>query len=120
DHRPVRLGKIVTCVRYFICRRPAPLCRVAVGLRASVFAIDGKTGRRFDRRPIASDLDRTESDLAQSALDGWYRDRNSRLPASVVRTRRHTLLPGSPGKSTGCAVGLADGRYRAGDAGRYQ
>ena len=46
--------------------------------------------------------------------------RNSRLLALVVCTSRYAVLPGSPGKPAGGAVGCANGRHRVGDAGRFQ
>ena len=102
-HRPVRLRQILARLRHPVRRRPAALCRIAVGLRAPVPAIDGKAGRRPDRRPVAGDFDRAESHLAQPALDRRHRHRNPRLPAPAVRARRHALLPGPPGKSAGGA-----------------
>jgi excinuclease ABC subunit A len=51
DHRAVRLGQVLTRLRHPVRRGPAALCRVAVGLRPAVFAVDGKAGCRSDRRP---------------------------------------------------------------------
>ena len=42
---------------------PAPLCRVAVGLRPAVPVDDGKARCRHHRRPVAGDLHRAEVDL---------------------------------------------------------
>ena len=90
DHRALRLGQILARLRHDLRRGPAPLRRVAVGLRAPVPRADGEARRRFDRRAVAGDLDRAEDHLAQSALDGRHHHRNLRLPAPAVRARRHT------------------------------
>ena len=75
---------------------PAPLRRVAVGLRAAVPAADGEARRRSDRRAVAGDLDRAEGDLAQPALDRRHGHRDPRLPAPAVRARRRPALPRPP------------------------
>ena len=64
DHRPVGLGQVLARLRHALRRGPAPLRRIAVGLRAPVPAADGKARRRPDRGPVARDLDRAEGDLA--------------------------------------------------------
>ena len=74
-------------------RGPAPLRRVALGLRAAVPPDDGEAGRRPHRRPQPGDLDRPEDDLAQPALDGRHRDRDLRLPAPALRAGRAAALP---------------------------
>lgn len=71
----------------------------AVGLRAPVFAADGKTGRRSDRGAFPCDRDRPESVVAQSAFDDRDRYGNLRLPASFVRSRRNTFLSGTSGEN---------------------
>ena len=50
--RASRPRVIVARVRYDLRGRPAPLCRVALGLRAPVPRDDAKAGRRSDRRPV--------------------------------------------------------------------
>ena len=87
-HRPVRLGQVFARVRHDLRRGPAPLRRVAVGLRAAVPVGDGKARRRPHRGTVAGDRDRAEGDLAQSALDGRHGHRDLRLPARAVRARR--------------------------------
>ena len=74
-------------------RGPAPLRRVAVGLRAPVPRADGQARRGLDRGPLAGDLDRPEDDLAQPALDGRDGHRDLRLPAPAVGARRQAALP---------------------------
>ena len=92
DHRPVRLGQVVARVRHALCRRPAPLCRVAVGLCAPVPAADGEARRRPDRGPVAGDRHRAEVDQPQPALDGRHGDGDLRLPAPAVCPHRHARI----------------------------
>ena len=46
------------------------------------------------RRALPRRIDRPESHLAQSALDGGHGHRNLRLHAPALRARRHSPLPG--------------------------
>ena len=92
-HRALRLREVEPCLRHDLRRGPAPLRRVALGLRAPVPADDGEARRRLDRRPLAGDLDRPEDDLAQPALDRRHRHRDLRLPAPALRARRAAALP---------------------------
>ena len=93
-HRAVRLRQIVACLRHDLCRRAAPLCRIAFGLRAAVPRADGEAGHRPHRRALAGDLDRSEGHQPQSALDRRHRHRDLRLSApalsrgSGIRTAR--------------------------------
>ena len=48
-HRPVRLGQVVAGVRHDLRRGPAPVRRVAVGLRPAVPRPDGQARRRLHR-----------------------------------------------------------------------
>ena len=116
DHRPVRLGQVLARVRHDLRRGPAPLRRVAVGLRAAVPVDDGKARRRPHRGPVAGDRDRAEVDLAQPALDRRHGHRDLRLPAPAVRARRHAALPGPRHRPRG-ADRQPDGRPGAGAAG---
>jgi len=50
---------------------------------------DGQARRRFDRGPVAGDLDRSEDDLPQPAVDGWHGHRDLRLPPPAVGADRH-------------------------------
>ena len=45
DHRPVRLGQVLACLRHHLCRGPAPLCREPVGLCPPVPGDDAEAGR---------------------------------------------------------------------------
>ena len=45
-HRRQRVGEVVARLRHDLCRRAAPLRRVAVGLRPAVPRADGEAGRR--------------------------------------------------------------------------
>ena len=112
-HRAVRLGQELARVRHALRRRPAPLRRVAVGVRAAVPAAHGEARRRPDRGPVAGDLDRAEGDVAQPALDGRHGHRDPRLPAPAVRARRRPVLPRPSRAEARRADDLADGRPRA-------
>ena len=92
DHRPVGLRQVLARLRHDLRRGPAPLCREPVGLCPPVPRADAEARRRFDRGPVAGDLDRAEDDVAQSALDGRHRHRDLRLPAPAVRPRRRALF----------------------------
>jgi hypothetical protein len=50
DHRPVGLGQVLARLRHHLRRGPAPLRRVAVGLRAAVPVDDGEARRRVTSR----------------------------------------------------------------------
>ncbi len=118
DHRPVGLGQVVARLRHDLCRGPAPLRREPVGLCPPVPRADAEARRRFDRGPVAGDLDRAEDDLAQSALDRRHGHRDLRLPAPAVRARRRALLAGHrPADREPDRV--ADGRPHHGDARRH-
>ena len=92
-HRAVGLGQVVAGVRHHLRRGPAPLRRVAVGVRAAVPRADGQARRRLHRGPVAGDLDRPEVGVAQPALDRRHDHRDLRLPAAAVRADRHAALP---------------------------
>ena len=72
---------------------PAPLRRVAVGLRAPVPRADGEAGRRLHRGPVARHLHRAEDHLEEPALDGGDGHRDLRLPARALRPGRRPALP---------------------------
>ena len=91
-HRPVRLRQVVARLRHHLRRGPAPLRRVALGLRPAVPGDDAEAGRRPDRRPVAGDLDRAEDHLEEPALDGGDRHRDLRLHAPALGARRRALL----------------------------
>ena len=93
-HRPVGLGQVVARLRHDLCRGPAPLRRVALGLCAAVPGDDAEARRRPDRRPLAGDLDRAEDHLEEPALDRRHRHRDLRLHAAAVGARRRALFAG--------------------------
>ena len=92
-HRTLGVGKVVARLRHDLRRGAAPIRRVAVGLRAPVPGADGQAGRRLDRGALTGDLDRSEDDLAQPALDGRHGHRDLRLPAAAVGADRPSPLP---------------------------
>ena len=83
-HGVERIGEIVAGLRHDLCRRPAPLRRNALALRAPVSGSDGATRGRFDRWPQPRDFDRAEDHQSQSAVDSRDHHRNLRLPARAV------------------------------------
>src|SRR5688572_28062807 len=64
DHRPVGLGQVLARFRHHLCRGPAPLRRVAVGLRPPVPRDDAEARRRPYRGLVPRHLDRAEDDVA--------------------------------------------------------
>ena len=78
-HRAVRLGQVVAGVRHHLRRGPAPLRRVAVGLRPPVPGPDGQARRRLHRGPVAGDLDRPEERVAATPAR-----RSARSPRSTT------------------------------------
>ena len=117
-HRPVRFGQILARLRHHLCRGPAPLRGVPLRLCAAIPRDDAEAGRRPDRRIVAGDLDRAENHLEEPALDRRHRHRDLRLHAPVVGARRRALLAGDrPADRKPDRV--ADGRPRAGAAGRH-
>ena len=117
-HRPVRFRQILARLRHHLCRGPAPLRREPVGLCPPVPRDDAEAGRRPDRRPVARHLDRAEDHLEEPALDRRHRHRDLRLHAPAVGAHRRALLAGHrPADRKPDRV--ADGRPRAGAAGRH-
>ena len=114
-HGTVGLRQILARLRHHLCRRPAALRRVAVGLCAPVPGDDAEARCRPDRRAVAGDLDRTEDHVEKSALDRRHRHRDLRLHAPVVGARRRALFAGH-GPADRKPDRLADGRSRAGAA----
>ena len=117
-HRPVRLRQILARVRHHLCRGPAPLRRVALGLCAPVPRDDAEAGRRPDRRPVAGDLDRAEDHVEEPALHRRHRHRDLRLYAPVMGARRRALFA-RDGLADRKPDRVADGRPRAGAARRH-
>ena len=116
DHRALGLGQVVPCLRHDLCGGPAALCRVALCLCAAVPRHDAEAGRGSHLRPEPRDLDRTEDDVEEPAVDRWDGDRDLRLPAPALRARRHALQPGDRQAHRG-AAGTGHGRPADGDGG---
>ena len=114
-HRAVGLRQILARLRHHLCRGPAPLRRIAVGLCAPVPGDDAEARRRPDRRAVAGDFHRAEDDVEESALDRRHRHRDLRLHAAVVGPRRRALFA-RHGPADREPDRLADGRPRAGAA----
>ncbi len=93
-HGPVRVGQVFACLRHHLRRGPAPLCRVAVGLRPPVPRPDGEARRRLHRGPVPGHLDRPEVHLQEPPLHRRHHHRGLRLPAAAVRPHRPAPLPG--------------------------
>ncbi len=72
---------------------PAPLRRVAVGLRPPVPRADGEARRRSHRGHRPVDRHPPEEQRPQPALHGRHGHRDPRLHAAAVRPRRPHLLP---------------------------
>ena len=87
-HRAVRLGQVLAGLRHHLRRGPAPLRRVAVGLRPPVPRPDGQARRRLHRGPVAGHLDRPEVGVAQPPLDRRHHHRGLRLPPAALRPHR--------------------------------
>ena len=93
-HGALRVGQVVPGVRHDLRRGPAPLRRVAVGVRPAVPRPDGQARRRLHRGPVACGLDRPEVHESQPALDRRHDHRGLRLPPPALRPRRPAALPG--------------------------
>ena len=87
-------GQVEPGLRHDLRRGPAPLRRVAVGLRPPVPRPDGQARRRLHRGPLAGGLDRPEVHQPQPAVHGRHDHRGLRLPPAAVRARRPAALPG--------------------------
>ena len=98
-HGPVRVGQVLACLRHHLRRGPAPLGRVAVGLRPPVPRPDGEAGRRLHRGAVAGHLDRPEVDLQEPPLHRRDDHRGLRLPAAAVRPHRPAHCPSAAAPS---------------------
>ena len=92
-HRAERLGQVVARVRHHLRRGPAPLRRVAVGLRAAVPRAAAEARRREHRGSEPGDRHRAAGARQEPALDRRHGHRDRRLPAPAVRARRRPALP---------------------------
>ena len=92
-HGALRLRQVQPRLRHDLRRGPAPVRRVAVGLRPAVPRADGQAGRRLHRGPLAGGVDRPEVDQPQPAVDRRHDHRGLRLPPPALRPRRPAALP---------------------------
>ena len=118
DHRAVGLRQIVARLRHHLCRGPAPLCRIAVGLCAPVPGADAEARRGLDRGPVAGHFHRAEDHLEESALHRRHGDGDLRLSAPAVRPGRRALFAGHRPADRE-PDSLADGRSYYGPAGGH-
>src|SRR5439155_338093 len=112
DHRALRLRQVIAGVRHDLRRGPAPLRRVALGLRARVPGADGEALGGLVRGGVPSDLDRAEDDVQEPAPDRRHRHRDLRLLPRALRPGRGAALPVLRPGDLG-ADGAADGGPRA-------
>ena len=87
-HGRVGLGQVLAGVRHAVCRRPAPLRRDLLALRAAVPRPHGQAAGRLDQRDPAGDRHRPDQPGAHLALDRRHDDRAQRSPEAAVRARR--------------------------------
>ena len=92
DDGAIGLRQILPRFRHDLRRRPAPLCRVAVGLCTPVPGTDAKAGCGSYRGPLAGYLHRAEDDEQKSAFDRGHRHRDLRLSAPALRARGRALF----------------------------
>ena len=86
-HRAVRFGQIFARFRHHLCRRPAPLRRIALRLRPAISRSDGTPRSGLNRRPFPLHRHRAKNHDALPALHGWHHHRNLRLPPRGLRLR---------------------------------
>ena len=110
---PVGLGQVVARLRHALRRGPAPLRRVALGVRAPVPAADGEARRRPDRGPVAGDRDRAEGDSATTrAPPSAPSPRSTTTCACSSRASARRTAPSTTCRSQ-AQTRRADGRPRA-------
>ena len=98
--RAVGVGQVVAGVGYHLRRGPAPLHRIAVGLRPAVPGADAEAEGGPRQRPESRHRHRAEVGDAQPALDGGHDHRSARLPARVLRPPRGAAIaPSAPSRS---------------------
>ena len=98
-HRALGLREVEPRLRHDLRRGPAPLRRVALGLRAPVPADDGEARRRLDRRPLAR------------------RSRSTRRRPRATRARPSARSPRST-TTCACSTRASGGRTARSAAGR--
>ena len=91
---PERLGQKLAGPGHDLCRGPAPLHRIAVGLCPAVPRPDAEAEGRARQRPVAGHQHRAEDHQQESALDGRHGDGGLRLPAHPLRPAGPTVLSG--------------------------
>ena len=109
---PVRVRQVQPGLRHDLRRGPAPLRRVAVGVRPPVPRPDGQARRRLHRGPVARGLDRPEVHVEEPPVHRRHHHRGLRLPAPALRPRRPAALPGLR-RADRAADAAADRRPRA-------
>ena len=105
-HRPVRLRQVQPGLRHDLRRGPAPLRRVALGVRPAVPRPDGQARRRLHRGPLARGLDRPEVHVART------RARRS-APSPRSTTTSGCCSPASAGRTARRAARRSSGRRRS-------
>jgi hypothetical protein len=119
-HGAVRLGEVLARVRDGVRGGPAPLHRVAVGVRAELPGADGQAPGRERRGAVARHLHRPEERRQQPPVDGGDGDGTARLPPVAVRPGRGPALPGvwpRGGRAVRGADGLPGARTPGGNEG---
>ena len=105
DFRAIGLGKIHPRLRHPFCRRPAPLPRFDLGLRAAIRRTTRTPGDRSTSRPATDGRDRTTRLTRRRQIDGRNGHRALELHPTALLKARHDPLPGLPGagrKTIGC------------------
>ncbi len=92
-HGRLRVGKVVPRLRHPLRRRPAPLRRDLLALRAAVPRPAGPPPGRSDRRHSSCDRHRPDESRPDLALDGGDHERAERPPEAALCARRAALLP---------------------------
>ena len=111
--RRLGLGQELAGVRHAVRRRPAPLRRDLLAVRAAVPRPHGPARGGPHRGRAAGDRDRPDQPGAHLAQHGRHDDRAERSPEAAVRARRAALLP--PVRAAGAArLGRVDPRQPRG------
>ena len=105
-HRAVRVGQVQPGLRHDLRRGPAPLRRVAVGLRPPVPRPDGQARRRLHRGPLAR---RSRSTRSRPAATRGRR--SARSPRST--TTCGCCSPAPAGRTARSAASRSAGRPRS-------